>query len=1378
MIDWSKLKTYKNNKYRSFEELCYQIAKGLYGDKGNFISIDDSGGGDGEEFHLTMKNGDHWGWQAKFYYPDGRLSVSNRKQPIKKSLKKACKVHPQLKKWILCTPSDFTVEEQKWFKNTLPQDIPEGMKVELEHWGDSDFNNWLSEPRFSGKYHYFFGELELDINWFQRQFDKQIAAIGGKFNPSLHTETSADTCIHALLGDEEFVKQIEKWVVKLNKEVSNMSERISDIKNMHRREIKWAKEDKLKVVEAAELLQKQLVETISVFERGGKLLQEKILSETKAIDWQYVRKQLDKEVENYSDTADKYGISKIKYIGEEKKREWVLRGVRDIIDSPASLLRTLLDTFFPDILYMCKLVGQSELIVLGDAGMGKTHTTCNICDTRLKDGLPSLFVRGKNFANAPIGGQLLSILDIPMSYSWNSFLQALSAAAESYRTHIPLVIDGLNEPNSKVSFSSVRQPEMRGFVEEIKRAKNIALVTTHRAHYAKVAELDKQINVLLVDGFNENDIDKAISKHFNRYKISASFTESALEQLKRPIYLKFFCEINRDNHNENECLYVGLQVIFDVFEEYLKQCNTAVCNRINRHPEASILQPALQKIANYLWTNRRQDIPLSELTTIIDNKFIEELDWQFSKTHAIEAEGVLDYKFMSQDSKSLCFSSDLLCCYLIAKYLIEESKGNIRSLLYQKETIKKLFSNDYSVMHPLHKEIGKCLAVITLNNEQLQNEILESKVICNIFIDGLFEMSANAIDEGYIDLVAKLFKYRDRRDELLALAGSTIVHVDHPFNASFWSKQLEELPIVERDISWTEYVRENSNYLEKDIENFEKLCKGDQELSDISKKRLHLMAEYTMWMLTSTVRKVRDKATRALYWYGRRLPKKLLDLVLQSLSINDPYVSERMLAASYGVAMARQYDFKDNSFVKDTLPLYGRELYENMFKPNAKHSTTHILARDYARRTIDTALLHHSDLLTNEEKHRISPPFKDGGIRDWCESENIDDVDHKNKTAILGLDFENYTIGRIVKDRAPYEFEHEEYKLVRANILGRVHDLGYSHEVFKKIDDWIGHENNRHEMHAGERKMDRYGKKYAWIAYYEVAGFREDNGLLRESYADAPRILDIDIDPSFPDDQYGEDIIKQVGDQSICNKFWTSKSNSLNLIPYLLVDKLCSEKGTWGLLSGYISQKDEQSGSEMFAVIMGVIVKRSDANEIVKILRNMSIGDWSLRSRPRDYLTYAGEIPWCDTYKENSWEEFSVEEPKHLIFKFMSPVRESDWQSDCTPILDSRSAFTPSKQIAKMFDMCGQPQNFDFFQKNGRRASITVECKEEGEATQKFTYLRKDLLGRYLKKIKGELIWLVFGQRTLKNGDIFVEDIKIVTTYGCIKKKLRNSSQT
>ena len=134
-----------------------------------------------------------------------------------------------MKKWVLCTPTNFTPDEQKWFDNTLPQSIPEDMDVELEHWGDSEFNDWLSEPRFSGKLHYFFGELELDINWFKRQFDKQLAGVGDKFDSSLHTETNIDAEIHALLGDEAFVRQITEWIVELERELPDLKDAINKL---------------------------------------------------------------------------------------------------------------------------------------------------------------------------------------------------------------------------------------------------------------------------------------------------------------------------------------------------------------------------------------------------------------------------------------------------------------------------------------------------------------------------------------------------------------------------------------------------------------------------------------------------------------------------------------------------------------------------------------------------------------------------------------------------------------------------------------------------------------------------------------------------------------------------------------------------------------------------------------------------------------------------------------------------------------------------------------------------------------------------------------------------------------------------------------------
>lgn len=108
---------------------------------GAFTSIDDSGGGDGVEFYLTVQNGDVWGWQCKFFSGDGRLDDGGRKEQIKKSLKRAFDVHGlNLKKWFLCTKNSFTNKENDWFLSKLHktktsgnQILPDGHNTELVH---------------------------------------------------------------------------------------------------------------------------------------------------------------------------------------------------------------------------------------------------------------------------------------------------------------------------------------------------------------------------------------------------------------------------------------------------------------------------------------------------------------------------------------------------------------------------------------------------------------------------------------------------------------------------------------------------------------------------------------------------------------------------------------------------------------------------------------------------------------------------------------------------------------------------------------------------------------------------------------------------------------------------------------------------------------------------------------------------------------------------------------------------------------------------------------------------------------------------------------------------------------------------------------------
>ena len=1428
-FEWSELQTYRNNKYRSFEELCYQIAKRLYEGEGKFTSVDDSGGGDGVEFYLTLPNGEQWGWQAKFYPDNPRLSVSGRKPSIKKSLEKACKVHPNLKKWFLCTTSNLTPKEQEWFDNTLQKSRPTDMDVELIHWGDSDFNNWLSEPRFRGKLLYFFGKLELDLEWFKTQFDKQMAGIGDKFDASLHTETKVDDEIHALLGDKAFVHQTTKWIEKLEEDLPDLKEAIDDLKRPIPY-IEWNGEEKSKVIKEAETLQDSLLNINIQLKQTGDLLVDKDFSEAQSIDWKLALDQLHNTFDAYRKVGRESGTSKMKCTVQKEYEEQTLRHARRIVHRPDSLVANLLDEFFPSVIWKLGLINESDLHILGDAGIGKTHIACNICDDRLKNGLPALFVRGSQFKTDQAAEvQLRELLDIPPSYSWHDFLQALSAAAEAYQTRIPLIIDGLNESVHNDTLSRIWELGLKGLVQEITQEKNLVLITTCRESYKDTIWKDTpsreynpekmvwkdndSLTLFYAKGFDTDEVrQEAIVKYFNAYKIKADLTSAPLSYFKIPLYLKLFCEAKNHKRMSEVQVYVGEQTLFEIFDKYLEQCNKSLCGRKLRQG-TSILQPILDKIVEFLWKHYRRSIPLKKLVNITDNQSLETLNWLSSIACAIEAEGLLVCQDYFEETDAMQFTYDLLGGYLIAKYLLEQANDDVQGFINNEEVVRALFSEDYQTLHPMEEDICRCLAaLLPAKTGKFLHQFSDNKKIFGLSIRALFEISPQDITEECIGLIAYLFdQYQENRDFFFNSVAATVGHPDHPFNASFWSERLSALSMAERDLSWTEYVRYNRYDFENILERLEETCQNDQNISDYGKKRLHLLAEYIMWILTSTVRPLRDKATRALYWYGRRFPNEFFDLVLKSFSINDPYVSERMLAATYGIAMARQNDFQDDSFVKKMLPKYAIKLYENMFKLNAPYSTTHILARDYAQRTIEIALIHRPDLLTDDEKLCIKPPFTDGGIREWEKSENKNEGEYEKGPAPIQMDFENYTLESLIKSD---NSDPEEYKRVKANIYWRIYDLGFSLENFGDTDSHLLTENYRKFSGAGDgRKTDRYGKKYSWIAYFELAGFRQDQGNLPDFY-DNGRCIEADIDPSFPDKHREYNLVREdfLGDREVATEQWVLKTPSPDLTPYLMIDELWEEQDSWVLLYGHLGQEDKPASRKMSAWMQGLIVKPEDVDEILEILNRQELIDGNtVPYIPADYRTYAGEIPWCDTYPPNNWQEFSFlvrkytiskkqfellrggepisliddlqlwntirrlvenddekrlnellhernleitiktvdeERLEHKDFEVLVLVRDNCWEESNSAANPRRSIAAPTREISDCLNLYKKPHSFDLFEKDSnRRASISFEYGDIWSNPQSFTYLRRDLLERFLAEIGGKLIWVMWGYR-------------------------------
>ncbi|MEW4305587.1 hypothetical protein [Rossellomorea marisflavi] len=494
MIDWSKLKPYDTDQKRSFEELCYQIARVKFDDKGIFTSVDDSGGGDGVEFYLTLPSGEEWGWQAKFYV-GGRL-VPGRKSSIIDSLKKSLVVHPNLNKWYLCIPMDLTVGEKKWFDTTLKNVIPEGVEVNLYFWGKSEFNHFLGTPKFAGRKNYFFGELELTLDWFNTQVSNQLSAIKGKYNPVVHTQTEVDLEIDSFLLNEGYRRHLmaqHQLLSALFKKIEPMLSEIQKKETSHLPPM--IKKDYLKHIQNTVDVCSSL---LSLFEEEISFIEKDRYPGNRPLPFEEVLKRLysftsELREKNYSINIDYLSITE----EMDDLESYNIKSIRSTLWEPNELFEEMYYVFKETVDKVLRS-RSNNLYIFGDAGYGKTHVTAHIAKETIDKGLPAIFISGKNMVdNRLLSEHLLANLDIPRNYSWSDFLKALDVSGKAFRTKIPIFIDGLNE----VRDINIVRNGLPGLIEEISSFDNICLITTCRNTYIKPIFENAPPHSVYLEGF-------------------------------------------------------------------------------------------------------------------------------------------------------------------------------------------------------------------------------------------------------------------------------------------------------------------------------------------------------------------------------------------------------------------------------------------------------------------------------------------------------------------------------------------------------------------------------------------------------------------------------------------------------------------------------------------------------------------------------------------------------------------------------------------------------------------------------------------------------------------------------------------------------------
>ena len=356
----------------------------------------------------------------------------------------------------------------------------------------------------------------------------------------------------------------------------------------------------------------------------------------------------------------------------------------------------------------------------------------------------------------------------------------------------------------------------------------------------------------------------------------------------------------------------------------------------------------------------------------------------------------------------------------------------------------------------------------------------------------------------------------------------------------------------------------------------------------------------------------------------------------------------------------------------------------------------------------------------------------------------------------IQMDFGNYTIGRLIPNRANYDDKNPDYVRVRAKIEQRIFDLGYRAEQFKEADTAIG---NVSWNAPQEKKIDRYGKKYSWIAYFEMWGERE---AARKLPYVGERTSDCGVDPSFPKQppHWAPPIPGLFGDPGIATEAWIEGGFTPNWRPLLMIPEINGHQGEWVLVEGYIRGTDESLDRELFAFLRGVFVARSNVRSFeAKFLAVEYPGNDTIPEGATELYLYAGEAGRRPNYARHLYQRNGryrrqIEKAFDDFVRYVPGIRlelpfiHFGWESYHSSHNEFSGFDLPAPSLIQRLGLASRNREIDFYDSLGKLGTLYREAGDGWKGDRySLLYIRADLLRRYLADTRQVLVWCNWGAR-------------------------------
>lgn len=1208
-LDWNVFAGLPGAETNNFELLCRALIRRHYEKFGRFAALANQ---PGVEFHIKLDKqcslgdpGDWFGWQCRWYdLPSGKAIGKTRKSKILQAIQTTEKHLPDLTHWVLWTRNPLTKGDQAWFDRILT-------KLTLVQWTSSEVEAHLSGEAaiLRGTY---FGELVLTPETLSMNHEKALAPVKARWQPEVHQIVEAEKMLRAPLGE------MSAWQT-LNTTKSILQVEVGLIESGLKKSPKVLQDHIKQLIKLGRLVETQI---------------ERVLKLLKIGDLEVLLTELSRPSESFQPE-----------LLELPRR---LRSARSQLSLSATNIIAHIELLDEELDKLAHYISLPLVAVVAEAGNGKTELAVALTVPQVNR--PSgILLHGINLAAKGKLDDLansVTIQGLPCP-SMEALIAALNAAAERAECRLPLVIDALNEAEDPRDW----KPLLATLSVILKGNPNVFVICTVRPDFTKDS-LPEDTESLTLPGFGLNT-SEAIRRYFEYYKIKSGDARFHLELLSHPLTLRLYCEVTNPNRSEDVTLEGMPRTLSDLFDRYLIQVadRIAELSSATYRVHADDVKRAFFQLGLELWITCDRAFDKEKLRDQLDGVNGR---WENSMVRALVSNRVLldapGHNDVAKPRMTILY--DRLAGHLIGDALLK-NHGEAGFAAWLKSNDARALTSDTD-QHPLANDILASLIMLTprrFKGQQLW-KLVDEPTYSKALI-GTLKLEGHLIDTETVEALADyISKNPNGIPNLFEDLEESRAIASHPLNVHFLDQILRPMSVVQRDLSWTEWVGNNRHRIVDWIEQVEIRWINQSELDETD----DLTSLWMFWLLTSNARKVRDLATRALNWYGQKRTEHFISLSSQMFLANDPYVVERTVAALLGVVFSLRNAAKEHVFVKTHLPNLAREVYSFFFTENAPAATTHILTHNYACKIIYFAEKSAQNLFSKQELHRVFDSYPQDLKRSWGRSSDLDKGQYRNGDSPLGHDFENYTLGFLIPNRRNYDYNHPEFQVVKEQLFWRLYNLGYTLEAFSKLDqsivrrDYSGREEDGH-------KVERFGKKYCWIAYHELAGLRMCDGQLGDTVVGDF----VDIDPSFSTNlRSSEHIKKRFLGNTEDTQEWILKKDIPSISTYLSMKEVDKEDGPWIMLNGNIRQDDERLGRGIKIHIRSMLVKVNEVEDVRFYLADQTaLVNWWPKC-PEYHKVYGGDLP--PKFEEDCKQEllFRVNEGKKIVQEEITAFHRND----------------------------------------------------------------------------------------------------------------------